>query len=65
MISIISTYFGPKFLSSSGALDCVYSLCYKAPTMLPTGDHPVAYRWLFILLYQWCTVTQISKYYVC
>ena len=37
-ISISSTCFGREFRPSSGALDCVYSLWYKAPTMLPAGD---------------------------
>jgi len=37
-ISISSTCFGQEFRPSSGALDCVYSLWYKAPTMLPAGD---------------------------
>jgi len=74
---------------SSGALNCVYSLWYKAPTMLPAGDQDevelfqkmgeiiarnmlswlqlsiksfiVASSWLFILLYQWCTVTQTQN----
>jgi len=38
IISISSTYFGLQFRPSSGALDCFYSLWYKAPTMLPAGD---------------------------
>jgi len=33
-----STCFGRRFRPSSGALDCVYSFWYKAPTMLPAGD---------------------------
>ena len=33
VISISSTFRPPQ-----GALDCVYSLCYKAPMMLPAGD---------------------------
>ena len=37
IISISSTGFGRQFRPSSGALDCVYSLCYKVPTMLPAG----------------------------
>jgi len=37
IISIISTCFGQQFRLSSGALDCVYSLWYKAPKMLPAG----------------------------
>jgi len=37
-ISISSTCFGQQFRPSSGALDCVYSLWYKAPTMLPAGN---------------------------
>ena len=36
-ISISSTCFGRQFRPFSGALDCVYSLWYKAPTMLPAG----------------------------
>ena len=35
-ISISSTCFGREFRPSSGALDCAYSLWYKAPTMLVT-----------------------------
>jgi hypothetical protein len=38
MIAINTTYFGRKFRKSSGALDCVYSLWYNAPTMLPAGN---------------------------
>jgi len=38
IISISSSCFGRWFRPSSGALDCVYSLWYKAPMMLPTGD---------------------------
>ena len=37
-MSISSTCFGRQFRPSSGALDCVYSLWYKTPTMLPAGD---------------------------
>jgi len=37
-ISISSTCFGREFRPSSGALDCVYSLWYKAPMMLPAGN---------------------------
>ena len=37
IISISSTCFGRLFRPSSGALDCVYSLWYKAQTMLPAG----------------------------
>jgi len=37
-ISISLTCFGRQFRPSSGALDCVYSVWYKAPTMLPAGD---------------------------
>ena len=37
IISIRSTCFGRYFRPSSGELDCVYSLWYKAPTMLPPG----------------------------
>jgi len=37
-ISISSTCFGRQSRPSSGALDCVYSLWYSAPTMLPAGD---------------------------
>jgi len=33
IILISSTYFGRWFRPSSGALDCVYSLRYNAPTM--------------------------------
>jgi len=36
--SISSTCFGRQLRPSSGALDCVYSLWYKAPTML-SADH--------------------------
>jgi len=36
MISISSTR------PSSGALDCVYSLWYNAPTMLPAGHQQAA-----------------------
>ena len=38
IIPIISTYFGLRFCSSSWAQDCVYSLWYNAPTMLPAGS---------------------------
>ena len=38
IISISSTCFGRQFRPSSGALDCVYSLWYNAPTMLPAGS---------------------------
>jgi len=38
IISIISTCFGRKFRPSSGALDCVYSLWYKAPKKWPAVD---------------------------
>ena len=38
IITISSTCFGRKFRPSSGALDCVYSLWYNAPAMLPAGD---------------------------
>ena len=37
IISISSTCFGRYFRPSSAALGCVYSLWYKAPTMLPAG----------------------------
>ena len=37
IMSISSTCFGRQFRPSSGALDCVYSWCYNAPTMLPAG----------------------------
>ena len=56
LIPIISARFGRWFRPSSGALDCVYSLQYNAPNMLPaTGRQHVYY------LYQWCTVEQIWK----
>ena len=35
IIPISSTCFGRRFRPFSGALDCVYSLWYNAPTMLP------------------------------
>ena len=35
--SISSTCFGRQFRPSSGALDCVYSLWYNAPTVMPVG----------------------------
>ena len=35
---ISSKCFGRWFHPSLGALDCVYSLLYNAPTMLPTGS---------------------------
>ena len=38
IISISSTCFGRQFRQSSRALDCVYSLWYKAPTMLSDGN---------------------------
>ena len=38
IISISWTCFGRGFRQSSGALDCVYSLWYKAPKMLPAGS---------------------------
>jgi len=38
IISIISTCFERQFRPSLEALDCVYSLCHNAPTMLSTGD---------------------------
>ena len=38
IIPISSTYFGRWFRPYSGALDCVYSLWYNAPTMLPAGS---------------------------
>jgi len=38
IIPISSTCFGRKFRPSSRALDCVYSLWYNAPTMLPAGS---------------------------
>ena len=37
-ILISSTCFGQSFCPSSGALDCVYSLWYKAPAVLPAGS---------------------------
>jgi len=37
IFSISSTCFVRQFRLSSGALDCVYSLWYKSPTMLPAG----------------------------
>jgi len=37
---VSSTCFGKLFCPSSGALDCVYSLWYNAPTMLPAGIIP-------------------------
>jgi len=37
IIPISSTYFVRWFCPSSGALDCVYSLWYITPTMLPAG----------------------------
>jgi len=36
IMSIISTCFGRYFRPSSGALDCVYSLWYKASSVLYT-----------------------------
>ena len=36
--------FRAIFHSSSGALDCVYSLWYNAPTMLSAGGQPVTNR---------------------
>ena len=38
IIPISSTCFGQRFRQCSGALDCVYSLWYNAPTMLPAGN---------------------------
>jgi len=38
IISFSSTCFGRQFRPSLGALDCVYSLWYNAPTVLPAGD---------------------------
>jgi hypothetical protein len=38
IIQISWTCFGRLFRSSSGTLDCVYSLWYNAPTMLPAGS---------------------------
>jgi hypothetical protein len=38
IIPISSTCFGRYFSPTSGALDCVYSLWYNAPTMLPAGN---------------------------
>jgi len=38
IFSISWTCFGRQFRPSSGALDCVYSLWYNAPAMLPVGD---------------------------
>ena len=38
IVSISSKYFGRWFRPSSGARDCVYSLRYNAPTMLPAGS---------------------------
>jgi hypothetical protein len=40
IIPISLTCFGQWFRPSSGALDCVYSLWYNAPTMLPAGSVP-------------------------
>ena len=34
---VSATRFGQLFCPSSGALDCVYSLWYNSPTMLPAG----------------------------
>ena len=34
---ISSTYFGGCFCPSSGALDCIYSIWYSPPTLLPAG----------------------------
>jgi len=42
IISISWTCFGRKSRPSSGELDCVYSLWYKAPAMLPAGDQQAA-----------------------
>ena len=38
IIPISSTCFGRWFRPSSGALDCIYSLWYKAPTTLLAGN---------------------------
>jgi len=38
LLIISSSCFGRWFCPSSGALDCVYSLWYNAPTMLPAGN---------------------------
>jgi len=38
LIPISSTCFRRRFRPSSGTLDCVYSLCYNAPTVLPSGS---------------------------
>jgi len=43
-ISISSTCFRRQFRPSSGALDCVYSLWYKAPMMLPAGSISVHHQ---------------------
>ena len=50
IISISSTCFGLQFRPSSGALDCVYSLWYNAPTMQPAGDQVTIRQhcWCFI-----------------
>jgi len=42
IISNSSTCFGRLFRPSSGVLDCVYSLWYNAPTMLPAGYQQAA-----------------------
>jgi len=45
IIPVSSTYFRQLFCPSWGALDCVYSLWYNAPKMLPAGGRP-ATSWL-------------------
>ena len=56
IIPIRSTCFGGRFRPSSRALDCVYSLWYNAPTMLPAGSLEAEELRFQVKLYSVCAL---------